>query len=951
MAIAIAAHVLAGLVIFVWAAKTGRLDPVLRWLDIVPTKKEEPKEQPKPKEQLKPAEQQVPSTTPPPPGTPARPATMTAPNPNAPPAAGPSFFTAQPRPPGQTNPPTSVVPGGTGTNTAPAAPKMATVAPPVAPPPSPPPPPPPKPAPPITAARPATIAAVLEERKKAATVSDAIGAEQIARTGASDAGEIVAKVTGTSVVEGKFMVVRGLSDRYNNTTLNGAELPSADPYRKAAQVDLFNASQIDKIVTTKTFTPDQRGDFTGGAVNIVTKSFPEKRFLTLSLGTSCNTQASLNDRFLMSRGGDLDWAAMDDGTRALPDRLKGVPPGQVGPNSAALIGAFKNTQFAPTRGTSPLNQSYAFSLGDTVNFLGRPFGWFVGGNYAKNYSFYENGINSRYDSRLSPRTQFTDTRAIEDATWGTVVNLAWAPGPDHEFGFNFLHNQSGEDMARVQQGRDFTTGNDPATITHVNTIHYTGRHLGAFQFKGRHNLPWLGDARLDWLTSLANTTQDEPDLRYFNYYSAPDGQGGKAYYFDNSLPAPNRPTRYYRNLEEANQNTRLDLTLPFQPWDGREAQLKLGAFQSRSERQFNERTFTYDGTSGWDTVGDPNRYLDNLATREIASPFGNQAYTGKSGVSAAYMMVDMPLWENWRLLAGARRETTAIRVTNNGVDSKPLEADDTLPAAGVVWQPRADMNLRLNYGRTLARPTFREIANYEGYDPSGDEIFVGNPDLQRTLINNYDIRWEWFPRPGEVVTVGGFYKQLEAPIEKYLRTLDGGKISYINRDKATVYGLELEARKRLDFLDPSLAHISIGGNFAYIQSEVPLTPVEHFNKQSTEPSTPATRPLYDQSPYILNLDLNYDNPRAGTSATLQLNMTGERIYIALGKGPDIYEQPPTTLDFVLTQKIAPRASLKFTAKNLTNPVFMRTYGADPQGQVYSANRKGRTFGLALSLDF
>ena len=960
-AISFAVHAAALGLIALWAVKSGKLDPVLKWMDLVATKKEEekPKEEPKLPEPTQPQPQQP--NQPPPPGGPARAATVSAPVPGAPPALGGTFFTAPKRPPGQGITGGGVF-GGTGTNTASLAPTVSapkSLPPATAPAPSagfnlPPPVKSPPAPPPLAVVKPSTIAAVFEERKKAAAVTDAIGSEQIARSAGGDAGDIVSKLTAASVVDGKFVVVRGLSDRYNNTTLNGAELPSADPYRKSAQVDLFSASQIEQIVTTKTFTPDQRGDFTGAAVNIITKSFPARRFMTLSTGTSYNPQASRNDRFLTYRGGGLDWAAMDDGARQLPDAVRNTPPANVAGNSARLIREFHSSQFGPTRGTSPLNQSHAFALGDTLNFLGRPFGFMVGANYNRAFSFYENGVNARYDSRLNPRTQFRDSRSTIDTSWGAVANFAWAPLPGHELGFNFLHNQSTEDMVRQQEGFDFTTGNSPDTITHANLLQYTERQLHTFQFKGRHALPWftgLGDARLDWLTALSNTSQAEPDLRFFNYYSADDGSGGKAYYFDNSLPAPNLPTRYFRNLDEDNVNTKLDFTLPLPEFAGREAELKTGWFQSRSERTFAERTFTYAGSAGWDAVGDPNRYLDNLAARTLSSPFGNQRYTGTSDSAALYLMLDLPVTSWLRVIGGVRQEKTDIRITNNDVPSKPLLADDTLPAAGLVFHLSSRMNLRLNYGRTLARPTFREIANYESYDPSGDEIFVGNPDLKRSLIDNFDARWEFFPRAGEILSLGVFNKQLDQPIEKYLRTLDGGKISAINREKATVSGIELEARKALDFLDPSLVFWSLGGNFSYLQSEVPLTTIELFNKRSNDPATPPTRPLYDQSPYIANFDLGYHNPRSGTSASLTMNLTGERIYIALGKGPDIYEQPPLTMDFVLTQKLRPNVKLKFTARNLTDPVFQRTYGAEATGPLYSSVRRGRIFGLSLTLDF
>jgi outer membrane receptor protein involved in Fe transport len=260
------------------------------------------------------------------------------------------------------------------------------------------------------------------------------------------------------------------------------------------------------------------------------------------------------------------------------------------------------------------------------------------------------------------------------------------------------------------------------------------------------------------------------------------------------------------------------------------------------------------------------------------------------------------------------------------------------------------MNLRLSYSQTVARPSFRELAGYRSYDPSLDELLDGNPNLEMSSIQNYDLRWEWFPRPGEIVGVSLFYKSLSKAIERRFVTIDGEIISFANRPDANVMGIEFEGRKSLGFLDPLLSDFSIGGNFSLIQSEVELTREELFAKTPRVPGTASSRPLYDQSPYILNLDLSYDNVRSGTAAALIFNVYGPRISIASLNTEDVYEQPAPYLDFVISQRIGRKMSVKFSAKNLLNPLIERTYGK-AGSLLYSSFQRGMTFGLSMAYDW
>ncbi|MCI0539103.1 MAG: TonB-dependent receptor [Verrucomicrobiales bacterium] len=802
---------------------------------------------------------------------------------------------------------------------------------------------------------------ILFERQSAQAFTDAIGAEQFSRYGSSDAAEIMTKVTGTTIVEGKFAVIRGLSDRYTLATLNGAEIPSADPYRKAAQLDLFQASMIDRVVVNKTFTPDQPGGFTGGAIDIITKSFPEKFQFSLSAGTAYNTQASLNDDFFSYPGGSLDWLAMDDGTRDLPSQLRTSTP--LAPNQ---ISDEIKVNFAPTRSRAPLDHDFNLSLGDTVQVAKKPLGYFVGISYDRKFRFYQDTDSGSYLSgspgRLPPSKIFKDTRAIKETAWSGVVNLAYQPWENHELKFNFAYLQMAEDEARRRQGTDYL-GNTAPTLD-MSTLHWTERNLNSYQLRGTHDFPDMGGWELDWLAALANTSQGEPDLRYFNFYSYNNGDGAFGNQLgDTALPVPEIPSRYWRDLQEQNITFKLDPSVPFDVWDGLEGKVKVGGFFSVSERDLADEAFYYGPRPAF-YLSDPRTFPNDFFTL----PEFNQLEYGKYGapnmahgtldVTAGYVMLELPLVERLRFVGGVRYELTDLN--SQGRDSvtgtlrtSTINKADLLPAAGLIYEVITNMNVRASFSQTIARPTFREITPIRTYDPAGDFLLDGNPSLQMTHINNYDVRWEWFFRPGELIAVSGFYKELEGPIEKINRSATGDIVTYENRPGTSkLYGVELEFRKALDFVDDLLADLSVGGNFTYIQSAVPFTEAELRVRRNLDPSTGDTRPLYDQSPYIINVDLTYDNRRSGTTASVVFNMAGERIYFTVDGGPDVYEQPFPQLDFVFSQSLWKHWKVKLSAKNILDPPFKRTYTSDYDSAYLNAQyHKGRTFGISLSYDF
>jgi TonB-dependent receptor len=853
-------------------------------------------------------------------------------------------------------------------------------------------PPPPKPL--MAAPRKSTVTQLHTERAKAAAATESFGTEQISKSGVSDAGAIVNKIAGATIVDGKFAVIRGLSDRYVTTELNGAEIPSADPYRRSAGLDMFPAQIIDRVVVSKTFMPDQQGAYTGGGINIITKSFPEKAFVSFSGGAAYNTQATGNDKFLTYNGGSKDWLGTDDGTRALPPNLSGAstevplpPPNTPSPrtdpagyqqavNAANRLQAQTKelglAQFAPQREAPGPDFNMAFAMGDTTRLFMQPLGMFASMSYKQEHRFFDDGTQGRYGTGIGggeseERSRFHDSVGTTVVNWSAMVNLAYQLHPDHQAAFTFLYNQNGIDLARVQVGKTIEQSNAEVV---ANRLQFTERNLQTYQFKGESLFPEAADIKLNWQTALSSTTQDEPDTRFFNYGIVGDNTSvGDPY-----LPEPKNPTRYWRNLDEQNLNYKLDITTPLQLLTSKPTEFKMGMFSSHSDRNYLDQEFYYQGQAAWN--GDPNAYLtpNNLgydiarvtSTGRIVYSWERyiqqrqSAYNGPYGVYAGYGMLDMPLLESLRLVGGMRYELTDISidsrsylpnsVTGETTNHTTLNQQIPLPAVGLIWALNTNMNLRLHYSQTIARPSYRELAAIRTYDPILDTLLEGNPELQITEANNYDFRWEWFPSPGDLLSFSAFYKSLTLPIERRFVTQEGDIITFDNRPDATVYGVEFEGRKNLGFINPSLSYFSVGGNLSLIESETELTREELNSKLDNVPGASATRPLYDQAPYVLNLELSYDHPGWGTSFSVLYNVAGPRVVIASLNTEDVYLQPSSLLDIVVSQRLTRHISLRFTAKNILNPELKRTYGKDSD-LIYSSSTVGTTFGISLSGEF
>ncbi len=820
-------------------------------------------------------------------------------------------------------------------------------------------------------------AALLSQRQGAVAMTDAIGSDFFSRAGAGNAAEIMAKVTGASVVGGKYVFIRGLGDRYSNTTLNGAEVPSPDPDRRAVQMDIFPSSAIESIVTAKTFTPDRPGSFSGGSVDIRTRSYPPEFDASLSMGATFNPLSSFEDGFLSYPGGGLDFLGFDDGTRDVPagwgrageidtqalvneTRSGGGRTLEYRTGNAeqvlALTRMFSPTM-TPRRETAPLAHDFGGSVGDTFTLLGRDLGYFASASYKRGFSFYQDGFQGRYDrsgDALQPFMELKDAQSEETVSWGSIVNLTRQFAEGHELNFNFLYNRNSEDRVLLQEGYLF--GVEPDTFER-RVLDFTQRELRTYQLRGSHEFDGFLGWKVEWIASLASTLQDQPDLRLFQFQRRASGT------IDINLSGYQAPTRYFRSVAEDNRNFRIDNAIPVPVWSDLEASLRFGAYQASSERLFSERRFEYLSNSSprfldLNRTGEQDGFLsdENLAYidpgrgsiqfyKYVAErPFND--YQGSQDVLAGYLMAELPVTASLRSVGGLRYETTDLAVDSAGEreGSAVLEETTPLPAFGLIYEIVPDMNLRVSYGRTLARPTYREITPISVFDVSNRETLVGNPDLSLTSIDNFDLRWEWFPRPGEVLAASVFYKALADPIQKTTATANR-QVQYQNREEGIVYGLELEARKNLGFVRSGLEEFTMGGNVALVHSEVDKGPFDYGE---------GSVPLAGQSPYIVNVDLTWHHPDTGTTASVFYNVFGPRLFsVGQRETPHILEQPVHTVDFTLSRKLSERWSAKFKAENLADPLVRTTYdfGGGGGEYLYRSYRQGRSYGLSLSYSF
>lgn len=822
--------------------------------------------------------------------------------------------------------------------------------------------------------------AILAMQKRSLSVQDGISSQEMNRFGVSNAAQSVKKITGVSIVDGKHINVRGLGDRYSGAQLNGVTLNSTDPYSNSASLDLIPANMLEKVIASKTFTPDMPGNFTGGNVNLTTKSFPERRSFRVSVGSSYNTQSSFNPEFLSFNAGRYAFAGYNDGSLSLPTLLadKSVRnelskdlyiKARRNESYANIIDqSIKSvsSQMAAIPKNSGANYNFSISYGNSFKLFGHDLGILIGGNAGRTLTHYVNGSQAAWDitgleaQSLFPFFQLNDMRSVANPRINGLATLSYKMSDHHELGINLLYNHDAQISGRYQRGPapGFLSASD--AIFETRTLQFMERGLSSFQLRGKHFFPALGKLKMEWIGGMTHSYQNEPDLRFLA------NEIRDSLYLirvsEYSLPA-----HFFRNLRDESKEFKLDLELPLSS-NNSFNKFKFGVLANEKNRVFSEYRFDVNNANGALYNGNPEDYFasdnlgiigyDSLRHRYISGLYlvnntrASNNYQGNQQIYAGYAMFTYELFNKLKIAGGARLERTEINVQSEDsiLQAGQIDENDLLPGINLIYPLTGKMNFRASVSRTIARPSMRELAPFSSFDYIGGFIYIGNPNLKRTLINNYDLRWEWFIRPGEVMAVSAFYKKFNDPISKFYNSeAYNPEIIYQNTSTAFVYGLELDFRKKLDFIHPRLKNFKLGSNFTYIVSRVDMEAQEYEILSTINPELKPYRPFQGQSPYIMNAMLSYDADSAGIHAMLSYNVFGPRLSEIGREGvPDIYERPRQMLNFKISKKVNTRFEFKVEAQNLLNAPYLKSQQFKGREYITESYQIGRTFNVGLS---
>lgn len=846
--------------------------------------------------------------------------------------------------------------------------------------------------------------ALIALQRRASSIQDGVSSQQITRTGSSNAAEAIRQLPGAVVEGGRFIVVRGLGDRYSLSQLNGMTLPSTDPYRNSSSMDLIPSQMIDNIISVKTFTPDLPGNFSGGLVNIETKSIPDRFTLSLGVKGAYNTQSSFQENFLTSpEKGKLDWLGFEDGTRDQPSLLLNeanrnllssstyLEARQPGNDDVRSVFHESSRQlsntFIPENRQSPLNTEFNLSVGNRFKVFNNDLGFMAAVNYGNNYNYYDDGTISTF---INTNTDFLfayqdlkEKKSVQNPSLGGLLNLAYKLGDNHVINASGIFNNDAEIIAREQTGSFL--GQVSNSLAEFNTLstEFIQRQVTQFRLGGKHALPKVGGIQVDWNVARTTSFQKEPDLKYFAYTKVCEDNGtGEIecqYYINNAEIA--FPYHFFRELNDKAWEGKLDFTIPFlNKFDGNKSNsIKIGGFYNTTDREFSEyryqlnnsgvpsklnfTQFNGDFASFFDPANfgiiDTTYRADGTLQRYVTGyHYINQInarnfYTGSNNVAAAYAMATLNLTPKLKMIGGLRMENTDISVISQDttVAEGKIQQLDFLPSLNLIYALSEKNNIRAAVSQTLARPNMRELAPFVQFDTKNGFFNVGNPNLKRTLIQNYDLRFERYPNPGELIAIGAYAKFFEDPIIRAFNPRASiPELSFINVDKASVYGVELEIRKELSFITPALQKFYFNTNLAYIHSEYKIPQDEIDNAKNIDPEyDQTTRPFQGQAPYIINAILSYINPENGWEIALAYNVSGQKLYnISLFATPDVYEQPISLLNFKVAKRLNQNFQVSVTAQNLLNARSQKTLTFNGQDYVAESYTLGRTFGLTLN---
>lgn len=815
------------------------------------------------------------------------------------------------------------------------------------------------------------------EMKHASNIVNGLPSRSMKRVGDSDLGEAMKRVTGVTVKGGKYVYVRGLGNRYTKTVLNGMAIPGLDPDKNTMQIDIFPTSILENVLVYKSFTPNLSGNFTGGLINVETKQFPDSQITRVGVGIGFTQNQTFRKDYLSYKGGRFDIIGFDDGTRKLPfDKLTDIPLEVLNNAELESITRSFNPILSVSQKTAAPNASFSIQTGNRID---KPNSRSLGYNFIFNYSnttdFYDDFETNTYlkNNNSSENELFKDESRIGVLGKNTValstMLSAGITDNDAETGVVFLHSRSAEKGAAERLIRNY---NQTGASLIEDILSYSQRSLTSLVIERKKT---ENNLEISFGNALSHSRVYNPDFRSTTYsitagdttLNTGDGAG---------------INRFWRDLNELNENFKVDLTYDYRP----NLKLRGGLNALLKWRDFETLSYSHSRKNRSEVSSNPNWFLQpsniwNTDYDEGTYTIGNfepaNTYNASQYIFAGYLMAEQSLHEKWRAIYGVRIEKSLMFYSGqnnlgdiNYSNEKTLDEFTFLPSINLVYALSDEMNLRFSMAKTIARPGFKEKSIAQIYDPITRRTFVGNIDLEQTRIWNYDLRYAWFLKPGELFSIAGFYKVFDGHIELVAFETAPDNVKPRNAGRATLIGAEVELRKKLGSLFANhggfIDRFTFSGNLCLVHSKVYLRDVYTGNDGETEYELrqenlregeilKSYRPMAGQSPYSINAGLVYAFIEKKMNVALSYNVQGEQLsIIASGRIPDVYTLPYHSLD--LNAKISfgqnLRSQVNIGCRNLLDQSATMVYKSfGSSDKIYQTYKTGRGFSLSYSYTF
>jgi outer membrane receptor for ferrienterochelin and colicin len=816
-----------------------------------------------------------------------------------------------------------------------------------------------------------TVASVLLEVKQARQVVSGVSNQQILRSQDNNAAQVAARIPGVTVHDGKFIMIRGLSERYNSVLINNVAAPSTEIDKRTFAFDLIPSSALDRVLINKSGAAEFSGDYAGGVIRMYTLDEVEDNFTKLSIGMGYRTGTTF-EPYVQTKGSATDFLGFDSGYRQLPSNFPSTRSLQSDPRNGNIrynAAQSLENNFQPLESTASPDHSLGLSFGRILKNGNNRFTTFNSINYSTSYQHFNREFN-RYFALTDPskpidlRFRFIDGLYEKQNRVSIMSNWKLKIG-NSRFSFKNLFNQIGENETTIRKGNDFIQRPNQELANYM--FGYRSRSIYTGQLEGIHDIN--NSVQLQWIAGGSFLKEIEPDLRRFRTFRSLAQKDQNYTIIDPPSSNLFDTGRYFGDLSEFSVNHAANLSISSIPIGSKPGIVKFGYSGDYRDRDFDSRYMSYLYPGFFNAnVGNSLKQLplnqifshENIKTKDgwvlEEGTRGIDSYTASSLTFAAYSSMDASFGK-LDITTGLRGEYNIQKMQSLG-DNALVNVDNPtfhlLPFFNSAYNLSDKSLMRLAYSMTVNRPEFREIAPFAYYDYKYDATKIGEPGLESARIHNLDIRFETYPRVGETFSFGAFYKYFNNPIEaKTIITTELPTFSYINANKAKNFGLELELRKSLRGITNSafLDNFSVNANVSAIFSEVDLGETAAIVQDQI-------RPLQGQSPYIINLVLNYEEPKTNLIGAISFNRFGNRIFSVGDRNfPTIYELSRSSLDATISKKFG-SFTYKLGVQNLLNTPYrlfedsdrdekININNGDYPVQVYS---RGQLINLSVSFD-